>query len=739
MATRTLPDRERESAPAERPSALGGALLWGGTVAYGGSTVALLAVLSRHSGKTGFSAVAALLGLSFVVSLIPAGLMLRSASLVVDGRPPPALNFQAGCLVAAVALVLSVPLALLLHVAVAAAAIVMIQMLVAIPLAIRQGALLGRHRFDALGLNLVIEGIARFALGAVGGIAFGVIGVALGLCAGTAVALLVLPGWSSEVTLVDRPRTSLTAASLSLALLGLFVQLDVLIAPSVVAGNGAATYDLAAVPSKGVYLALLALGPLLFPSVRGRPDRRIIAGAALGALGVGLACTGALVVGRHLIGALLGRAAADPLELALLGVAMALAGVTGIAISAGIARGLPQPWPPLALGIVLLLVCWPLRPGVLGFSIVVVICQAVVSISCLANCFKGVRRMPTEDEDVMELFAEAGDPLVPAQAAASLPAVEPGHRVFDSSSTRNGDVAVVIPTFRRPELLRRLVETVRSGNRVPDEIVVVDNDPERSVDPLDLPPGVQVVYGGFGMNVAAARNAGWRASKADVCIFIDDDNEVDEGCIGALVSACLDERVGIAGPVIYSGDEGTIWCASLAFSRWTGLTRCVGIGETEPPDPGPRWPTAGMPDAFALRRDVLERVNGLDEIVFPFCGEEFDLNRRVGALGLERIVVRDAHVRHYGNVSEDPGEQLVRGTMHHGPQRARIMARARVRLHRRHSQGLARWSTLVLFVPLWACASALLCLKVKAPLRARLQTVRAIASGMLEGYREVAA
>jgi GT2 family glycosyltransferase len=338
----------------------------------------------------------------------------------------------------------------------------------------------------------------------------------------------------------------------------------------------------------------------------------------------------------------------------------------------------------------------------------------------------------------MELFAEAGDPLVPAQAIGTLPPVESAGAVPVSPSTpRDSGVAVIIPTFRRQELLRRLVHTVRSSEPVPEEIIVVDNDPEGTVDPMDLPADVQVLHAGFGMNVAAARNAGWRASSAGICIFIDDDNEVDEGCIGALAAACSDERVGIAGPVIYSGDEGTIWCAGLAFSKWTGLIRCRGIGETEPPDPGPRWPTAAMPDAFALRRDVLELVNGLDEVSFPFSGEELDLNRRVGALGLDRIVVRDARVRHYGNVSEDPGEQLVSGTVKHGPQRARVMARSRVRLHRRHSHGLARCSTLFLFVPLWALASALACLKVHAPISARLRTVRAIASGIVEGYREV--
>jgi GT2 family glycosyltransferase len=238
------------------------------------------------------------------------------------------------------------------------------------------------------------------------------------------------------------------------------------------------------------------------------------------------------------------------------------------------------------------------------------------------------------------------------------------------------------------------------------------------------------------MNLAAARNAGWQASQSDICIFVDDDNEVEEGCISELASACRDEGVGLAGPIIYSGDQGTIWCAGIEFSRWTGIARCKGIGESEPPETSPRWATAGMPDAFALRREVLERVGGLDEVAFPFSGDELDLGKRVEALGLDCVVIRDARVRHYGNVSEDPGEQLVRGVMHHGTERAHLMARSRVRVHRRHSHGLERWSTLLVFVPLWAFGAMLACLKVRTSWDARWITIRAIAAGLAEGYRE---
>lgn len=364
-------------------------------VAFGGSTVAVLAILSRQLGHPSFAALSAVLSLSFVVSLIPAGVQLRSASLVTDGHPPPQLRPRQAALVAGVSLAVAPLLALLLRVPVAAASLVTVQMVVAIPLAARQGALLAQHRFGALGTNLVIEGAARVLLGSVAGVFLGVTGLAAGLCAGTVVALLTLPRWRTDTATEDRPRTSLIDTSISLAMLGLYVQLDVLIAPSVVGHGGAGTYDLAAVPSKGVYLVLLAAGPLLFPFVRRQGGRGgLVLRAAGVTLGAGLACTGLLLAARPVVAAVLGQPRATIEALGLLGVAMALAGVSAFVTSAGVARGVVRPWPPLVLGIVAELACLPFHPPPQTFAVVVAADQVVTTVLCTAICLRGRRRHP---------------------------------------------------------------------------------------------------------------------------------------------------------------------------------------------------------------------------------------------------------------------------------------------------------------------------------------------------------
>jgi GT2 family glycosyltransferase len=297
-------------------------------------------------------------------------------------------------------------------------------------------------------------------------------------------------------------------------------------------------------------------------------------------------------------------------------------------------------------------------------------------------------------------------------------------------------VAVVIPTFRRPEMLQSLLESLSRGRRVPNEVIVVNNDPSESAAPAAVAGmNVCVVEAGLGLSVAGARNAGWRASTTDLVVFVDDDNVVEPDAIANLAGAFDADGIGLAGPVIFAGDTGTVWCGGIRRSPWTGHTKNLLGGRTVLPDE-PDWPTEDMPDAFAVPRRVLVDIDGFDDQRFPMHYEEADLGARIRALGLRTVVVRDAAVRHYGWVGLSPGGALVRATASHGQERARQMAVSRIRFHMDHSRGLQRLSTVGIFIPIWAIVTCLGCLVAPSPLPTRRATIKALAAGLTAGYRE---
>jgi glycosyltransferase involved in cell wall biosynthesis len=77
-------------------------------------------------------------------------------------------------------------------------------------------------------------------------------------------------------------------------------------------------------------------------------------------------------------------------------------------------------------------------------------------------------------------------------------------------------IEIVVPTVGRPSLGRLLAALRAEGV---SRVIVVDDRPDGT--PLDA-PGARVIRG-RGRGPAAARNAGWRASRASWIVFLDDD------------------------------------------------------------------------------------------------------------------------------------------------------------------------------------------------------------------------
>ena len=107
------------------------------------------------------------------------------------------------------------------------------------------------------------------------------------------------------------------------------------------------------------------------------------------------------------------------------------------------------------------------------------------------------------------------------------------------------DVAIIVPTLRRPESLERALRSLFAQTGVGDrvsEIVVVDNDPAASaadgVEALRrLAPWPLVYVHAARPGVATARNAGLAATRAPLIAFLDDDEAASTRWLAALLKA----------------------------------------------------------------------------------------------------------------------------------------------------------------------------------------------------------
>lgn len=140
------------------------------------------------------------------------------------------------------------------------------------------------------------------------------------------------------------------------------------------------------------------------------------------------------------------------------------------------------------------------------------------------------------------------------------------------------DVAVIVPTLRRPESLERALRSLMAQTGVGDrlrEIVVADNDPEGSalavVERLAPEIPVAILWRHAPIpGVATARNTGLAATTAPLIAFLDDDEAAAPDWLAQLIRAheALGADVTFS-PIRGVTPEGTGW-ARAYLDRFFG-------------------------------------------------------------------------------------------------------------------------------------------------------------------------
>ena len=131
-----------------------------------------------------------------------------------------------------------------------------------------------------------------------------------------------------------------------------------------------------------------------------------------------------------------------------------------------------------------------------------------------------------------------------------------------------GEVAVIVPTLRRPESLERALRSLFAQSGVADQvsaIVVVDNDPVGSaaatVEALRTNSPWPLTYVHAPQpGVATARNVGLAATNASLIAFLDDDEAASPGWLAALLKAR--ETTGadaVFGPITGRAPDAAPW------------------------------------------------------------------------------------------------------------------------------------------------------------------------------------
>lgn len=224
--------------------------------------------------------------------------------------------------------------------------------------------------------------------------------------------------------------------------------------------------------------------------------------------------------------------------------------------------------------------------------------------------------------------------------------------------TERPPASIVIPTRSRPDYLDVTLASVATQARaVGAEVVIINDGSDRSTAALAERAGARLVSFPEPRGLNAARNAGVRAARSDLIVFIDDDVEAPPGWLETLLEGVRSapDRDVFGGPIRARLEGG----GPRVCGRESAPITTLDFGPADR-DVGFVW-GANM----AIRRVAFERVGEFDERLAG-RGDEEEWERRYTEAGGQIRYLGRATLDHRRTAADATVRALARADYAHG-------------------------------------------------------------------------
>ncbi len=225
-------------------------------------------------------------------------------------------------------------------------------------------------------------------------------------------------------------------------------------------------------------------------------------------------------------------------------------------------------------------------------------------------------------------------------------------------------LSIVIVNYNVREFLEHALVSLRSASRgLRCEVIVVDNaSDDGSVEMIRKKfPSVHLIASGENLGFAKANNIALRRAQGEFILLINPDTLVQEDTLRTMVSFMREHpEVGLAGCKILNPD-GTLQlaCRRSYPTPWVAFTKIVGLSSMFPSsqllgrynltylNENASYSVDAVSGSFMMvRRDVVDKVGGLDEAFFMY-GEDLDWCYRIREAGWMIWYVHETQIIHY--------------------------------------------------------------------------------------------
>jgi GT2 family glycosyltransferase len=214
----------------------------------------------------------------------------------------------------------------------------------------------------------------------------------------------------------------------------------------------------------------------------------------------------------------------------------------------------------------------------------------------------------------------------------------------------NPTVSIILVTYNSAPHLAACLAALRALRYDPaPEIVIVDNASQDESPALvrELLPQARLLPQTRNLGFAGGVHQGVAASSGEYVVLLNPDTIVEPGWLAPLIAALADPACGIAGSKILDVDGRMLLHTGGVIDAPLMLADHSGNGEVDRGQYEQSTTVSFVTGAaLALRRELWDRLGGLDRGFFPGYFEDVDLCWRAQALGLECRYVPQSVLQH---------------------------------------------------------------------------------------------
>jgi GT2 family glycosyltransferase len=211
-------------------------------------------------------------------------------------------------------------------------------------------------------------------------------------------------------------------------------------------------------------------------------------------------------------------------------------------------------------------------------------------------------------------------------------------------------VSVVIPTYKRPQSLQRLLKSLLVSKKDTLDIIVVNND-DKPLQLKKISNNIRVIENIGNKGLAHARTQGALVSQGNYILFIDDDNVVDMKMIEELTDS-LDkypELVAVGPLTFYLDEKKKVWFLRSSFNLTTSMPKFFKEYTSDDFWKPNLVLTENLHNCFMIRKSAGDKVMWFDEKVF-MGGTEYDLFRRLKKQNKKQLIATNVNAHCYHDV-----------------------------------------------------------------------------------------